>query len=112
MFEIIVFSLFIFIFGILPSIWYLTQKKKKNDGNLYILDGINTTFVLIINTFLVYLLTSNILYTISFVYLIPLLIFVIKIKLNPTVTLRGKINIVYYSSYLILFLAIILFFIK
>jgi len=111
--EILIFITFIILFGILPSIWYLKQKNKPNDGQLYFLHIIDILIITLVNTFIVFISTANsISSTLLIVYILPIITLLSYSYFTKSNDFRTNIKVIRFISYLILFFSIIYLFNK
>lgn len=101
--DIIVFSLILLVFGVLPSIWFLKRKEKVDDNrkpNIIIV--VLTTLLVLANTFFAYLMgQGSIAYVLGYVFVIPLILILIFGR-----TRKARWNTAFYTS-LVIFLSIL-----
>jgi len=102
MLEIVVFSLIIVIFGILPSVWYLKRKTKviidenSNPNKIIVLLAL---LLIVINTYLAFVLgQDSIMYVLGRVYFLPALL-VLFFSHNQ----KSRWNVIFYTSLFIFF---------
>ena len=103
MVDIVVFSLIVLIFGVLPGMWYLRRKEKgvtirRPNAIIVVL----TVLLLSVNTYFAYFLgQGSIAYVLGYVYTIPLLPVLIFGRNG-----RSRWNTAFYAS-LVIFLSIL-----
>ena len=107
MLEIIVFIVFILIFAVLPSIWYLKRKEKIDlDHNPSLIFVILTITLLLFNTYLSYIAGARTIpYILGQVYFIPLLLIGIFSIFKDSRNWKSRFRITFYTS-LILFVGL------
>lgn len=103
MLEIVVFSLIILVFGVLPSIWYLKRKDKVDENqNPNIIIVILASLLIVANTYFAYIVgQGSIAYVIVYVYVLPIVLVLIFSR-----NWKSRWNTVFYTS-LLIFLSIL-----
>ena len=104
MLEIVIFSLIVLIFGILPGIWYF-KRDKSLDKNKNKNKKINLFFVvlsiplIIINSYVAFLVgKGSIEYIVGYVFFIPVVIILLFSLGKDGRNWRTRWNIIFYTS--------------
>lgn len=100
--DILIFSLFIVIFGVLPGIWFFRRKEKNLSTKPSVVLIILTILVLSINTYLSYILgKASISYIIGNVYILPIIMITIFMIFKSSRNTASIFRITFFTSLLV-----------